>query len=141
MSIPLDVERPVLAVPHTDLRLPDGRWLRRWQRDDPRLRRVWESGMRDVEGWSGPKRLIVVCSLDWEDRLGALLHVSMSYQERDPPWSDIKLIRALFYPDDIDVMMMLPRAEDYVSGVPDPRVGMDSHVFHLQQTPERWGRR
>lgn len=141
MSVDFEVDRPVLAVPHADLRLLDGRYLRRFQRDDPRLRQVWQPGMLDVDGWSGPKRLIVICSLD-EDRLGALLHVSMSYPDRDPPWADIKLIREAFFPaEDVDVMMMLPRASMYVAGVPDPRVGMDSHVFHLQQTPEAWGRR
>jgi hypothetical protein len=130
--------RPVLAVPHTDLRLGDGRRLKRWADDDPRKRRVWAPGMLDAEGWSGPQQLIVLCSLD-ESRHGRLLHVSLSYQRRDPPWADIKLVRYLFYPRNIDVMMMLPCDDDYVSGVPDPRVGMDSHVFHLQQTPERWG--
>jgi hypothetical protein len=136
----IETRAPVLPVPHTDLRLPDGRRLRRWAAHDPRRGRALPSGMLDMDGWDGPKRLIVICSSD-RDRLGTLLHVSMSYQDRDPPWADIKLIRAAFYPDDVDVMMMLPRAELYVSGVPDPRVGMDSHVFHLNQTPERWTRR
>jgi hypothetical protein len=65
----------------------------------------------------------------------------MSYPDRDPPWADIKLIRYAFFPTDVDVMMALPRDDLYVSGVPDPRVGMDSHVFHLNQMPEAWDSR
>jgi hypothetical protein len=38
-------------------------------------------------------------------------------------------------------MMLLPRRSMYVAGVPDPRVGLDSRVFHLQQTPVAWGHR
>jgi hypothetical protein len=132
----------VLPVPHTDLTLPDGRRLRRWQPGDPRraeLRSRLGGGV-DLEGWDGPKRLIVVCSSD-QHRFGRLLHVSMSYPDRDPPWADIKLIRYAFFPTDVDVMMALPRDDLYVSGVPDPRVGMDSHVFHLNQMPEAWDSR
>src|SRR5262245_7367657 len=141
MSIELQ-SQPVLAVPHADLRLADGRRLRRWLPGDPRRRDVasWATGFLDLDGWDGPKRLIVIASLDVH-RFGRLLHVSMSYPERDPPWSDIKAIRHLFFPNDVDVMMMLPRDELYVAGVPDPRVGLDSHVFHLQQVPERWDSR
>jgi hypothetical protein len=138
----VDLARPILTVPHADLRLADGRRLRRWLPGDPRRRQVMAHAddIRDIDGWDGPKRLIVICSLDLHV-FGPLLHVSMSYPDRDPPWADIKLIRYLFYPADLDVMMMLPREELYVSGVPDPRVGMDSHVFHLQQTPEAWDAR
>lgn len=136
----LGTGRPVLAVPHADvITLSDGRRLRRWRSNDPRRSEVASRSpdIIELDGWDGPKRLIVICSLD-EHLFGRLLHVSMSYPDRDPPWSDIKTIRYAFYPADLDVMMALPRDELYVSGVPDPRVGMDSHVFHLQQTPERW---
>lgn len=143
MSFVLDGGRPVLRVPHGDVVLADGRRLRLWGPGDPRRRAVARraAAILDLDGWDGPKRLIVICSLDDHHRIGRLLHVSMSYPDRDPPWADIKAVRYAFYPRDVDVMMMLPRDELYVSGVPDPRVGMDSHVFHLQQTPERWDAR
>ena len=41
------------------------------------------------------------------------------------------MVRDAFYPDDVDVMMILPRAMDYVN--------VHEHVFHLQQTPVVWG--
>ncbi len=57
----------------------------------------------------------------------------MSYPDRDPDWATIRAIRDLFYPSTVDVMMVLPRAEDYVN--------IHRHVFHLWQTPTVWGLR
>ncbi|HEX6786971.1 MAG TPA: hypothetical protein VF076_07220 [Acidimicrobiales bacterium] len=129
MSFLLDGGRPVLRVPDTDVVLADGRRLRRWGPTDPRRREVMSRSMDilDIDGWNGPKRLIVIASID-EHRFGRLLHVSMSSPDRDPPWADIKAIRYAFYPSDVDVIIVLPRDELYVAGVPDPRVGMDSHT-------------
>ena len=135
--------RTVLAVPHTDLKLSDGRRLRRWQDDDPRRRRAWSAGMLDLDGWSGPQQLIVVCSLD-RTQHGDLLHVSLSYQHRDPSWRDITLVQALFFGADTDAMLPLPREEDYVHGVPGAPGrdgGLDSHVFQVVQMPTGWGMR
>lgn len=85
--------------------------------------------------WRGPRGLAVLASMD-DTPHGDLLHVSLSYADHDPPWSVIRAVRDAFFPADVDAMMVLPRAEDYVSGA---FPGDDSHVFHLWQTPTVWG--
>lgn len=80
--------------------------------------------------FNGPKQLKVIASIDPTPH-GALLHVSLSYPNRDPSWDVIKAIRAAFYGDDIDVMIVLPKAEDYVN--------RHDHCFHLWETPKKWG--
>jgi hypothetical protein len=87
-----------------------------------RLHAVWALG--------GPNGLGVIVTIDNTPRFGSLLHVSISHHRRDPLWSEIKALREVFFPPDIDVMMMLPRESDYVN--------LHPHTFHLIQTPERW---
>lgn len=72
----------------------------------------------------------IIATIDATPRFGDLLHVSLSYAKRDPFWDEIKAIREVFYPDFVDVMMLLPQAKDYVN--------LHTHTFHLWQTPERW---
>lgn len=147
MSLPLQADRPVLEVPHTDLRLADGRRLRRWEEGDPRRSAfIRHPHMPDCDGWSGPKRMIVICTLD-DSPHGLLLHVSVSYQDRDPPWADLKLVKAVFFGPDVDAALMMPRDDDYVAGV-KPMFGVrgapggaDSHVFQIVQLPVVWGLR
>lgn len=67
---------------------------------------------------------------DDEGPHGTLRHVSVSYRARDPRWAELQLVRAAFFDDDQDVMMMLPRRGRYVNVHP--------HCFHLWQTPELW---
>jgi hypothetical protein len=114
---------PRAAVPTGDLQLGDGRRLRYIQP----VPLPWS---RDGRVWEGPKRLRIIASLD-ETAHGDLLHVSLSYPDRDPPWADIRAVRAAFFPATVDVMMVLPRPEDYVNIHP--------HAFHLWQTPVGWG--
>lgn len=71
----------------------------------------------------------VVVSIDFSKH-GALLHVSISKQHREPSWGEIKAIREVFFPPDIDVMMVLPKKEDYVN--------LHQYCFHLWQTPSSW---
>jgi hypothetical protein len=61
---------------------------------------------------------------------GVLRHVSVSYPKRDPRWVELQTVRAAFFDDDVDVMVMLPRRGRYVNVHP--------HCFHLWQTPELW---
>jgi hypothetical protein len=75
--------------------------------------------------------LTVVASMD-PSRHGSLLHVSVSRFAEDPTWAEIKAVRDAVYPDDIDVMMVLPKAADYVNA--------HEHCFHLWTTPDAWGR-
>lgn len=85
--------------------------------------------------WSGPDNLTVVATFDMTDAWGPLMHVSISYPDHDPDWKTITLVKdALF--GDVDAMMILPKAEDYIHGVPGWE---DSTVFQLWQTPQRWG--
>lgn len=145
MSLPLQIDRLVLSVPHVDLRLADGRRLRRWAQGDPR-RRLWDANphILDRDGWDGPKRMIVICTLD-DSNHGVLLHVSVSYQDRDPSWADIKMVKALFFGADGDAMLPMPREADFIHGI-EPKFGVhgapggaDSHVFQIVQIPVRWG--
>ena len=76
--------------------------------------------------------LAVISSTDLTPRWGALLHVSMSYPDRDPDWTTIKLVRDAFF-GDVDCMMVLPKSRDWVN--------VHDHTFHLTKTPERWGLR
>jgi hypothetical protein len=120
----------MLTVPHADRRLADGRLLRyqgRWQPDP---------GMRDGAWFLGPHGLKVIASLDATSRWGLKLHVSLSYQHRDPPWADIYQVTRAFFGADTDAIMVLPREADYLHGVAG--LWPDSHVFHLWECPEAW---
>jgi len=79
--------------------------------------------------WRG-SGFAVIASLDATPH-GQLLHVSISHKRRHPAWEEIKHIRSLFFPDTIDVMMMLPQAADYINA--------HEHCFHLWQCPTEWG--
>jgi len=82
--------------------------------------------MRYYHSGSG---LALIVSVD-ETPHGRLLHVSMSYADHDPTWEEIKLVREAIYSPDVDVMMVLPKAIDYVNA--------HEHCFHLWQTPVEW---
>lgn len=115
---------PRAVLPEGDKTLADGRLLKRLAdfRPDPCSQgAIYETsdGLR------------VIASMDDTVEHGVLLHVSASRRDRDPSWDEIKMIREAFYPLSVDVMMVLPRAEDYVN--------IHEHCFHLWQTPESWG--
>lgn len=127
-----------LHLPKGDLRLQDGQTLRRIIGYDIRrnpatkavMNRLTLESILESAGWSGANDLIVSASINETERFGALLHISMSYPDRDPDWALIKLVRAAFFPADIDCMMVLPKSADYVN--------VHSHCFHLYQAPESW---
>jgi hypothetical protein len=79
----------------------------------------------------GQGHLSVIVTVDDTEKWGPLLHVSAALPDRLPSWPLMRAIRDAFYGDDIDVMMVLPRAKDYVN----------EHEFCLQywETPEAWG--
>lgn len=77
------------------------------------------------------KRLKVFASLDVTPKWGALLHVSVSFPDTDPDWALVKAVKAGFFGDGADAMIVLPRAADYVN--------VHKHCFHLWQMPEGWG--
>lgn len=114
------------SLPTGDLRLPDGR-------------RLLHQGARRLAGdcglaaaWRCRDGLAVLGTVDPTPH-GNLLHVSLSYADRDPDWATIRAVRDLFFGPDLDVMMVLPCAVDYVNDHP--------HCFHLWQTPHTWGMR
>ena len=77
------------------------------------------------------ERFFVMISLDDTARFGLLLHVSMSFPNRYPTWTEIKACRNTFFPADSDVMMILPEEKLYVN--------VAKNCFHLWQTPSAWG--
>ena len=80
--------------------------------------------------WTCDDGLKVCASLD-STQHGRLLHVSLSYPDRDPTWEDIKAVRYAFYPSNVDVAMMLPADGFYVNVHP--------FCFHMWQVPVTWG--
>ena len=127
---------PLPPLLHVDVRLDTGVWLKYHMAFNP----GGEEGRLTVDGatWLSHGGLRVI-ACDERTRHGLLRHVSLSYRKRDPDWREIKAVRAAFFPASVDYMMMLPREEDYVAGVPG--LWPDSRVFHLWETPEKWGMR
>lgn len=80
--------------------------------------------------WVGAKGLSVIASIDATPH-GDLLHVSLARKDRLPTWEEVRQVRNAFYPPTVDVMMILPREQDYVN--------VHQYCFHLQQTPVGWG--
>lgn len=122
------------SLPHHDLRLPDGRLLRY----DPRGKDLAIDQTLDKASWLTPNGMRVIASIDVTHAWGPKLHVSLSYRNHDPSWDEIKQVKSLFFGDAVDAMLPLPKAEDYVAGVPGWE---NSHVFHLWEMPEAWGMR
>src|SRR5262245_25700261 len=115
----------VRTLPVGDVRLADGRRLRRAPRAP-----LSGPGFLATGAWLGPGELSVLASLD-DTPHGRLLHVSLAYPDHDPDWATIKAVRAGFFPETVDVAMVLPRSDDYVN--------LHQHAFHLWQTPTTWG--
>lgn len=80
-----------------------------------------------------PMKLNVIASLDDTPAYGPLYHVSLSHPNKLPDWETVRLVRDAYFPADVDVMMVLPREEDYVN--------FHQYTFHLWQTPTVWGMR
>jgi hypothetical protein len=81
--------------------------------------------------WNSHAGMRVACTLD-DTHHGKLLHVSVSYKDRDPTWAELCMIRDVFFPtDDVDCAMIMPRHSDYVN--------LHKHCFHIWQMPVEWG--
>ena len=116
-------------LPAINVMLSDGRQLVYAGLSDPVV--VGPNGETTRLGWWwSADGLRVAGSMDRTPH-GRLLHVSVSYEDHAPTWDDIKVVRQAFYPDDIDVAMMLPQKRDYVNVMP--------YCFHMWQTPVEWG--
>lgn len=132
------VQRRRLHLIRGDVLLPDGRKLREImgyarnirQELGDRIDDATFDGFIEMRGFLHvPTNFLVTGSIN-KTQWGPLMHVSMSYPDRDPTWEEIKGIRSVFFPDDVDVMQMLPRSENFVN--------MHLHCFHLWQTPQEW---
>lgn len=75
----------------------------------------------------GGFRLIVSVDLT---HLGPLLHASLSHRARYPTWNELTDVRHWLWSEDEDVMMVFPRASDYVNIHPN--------CFHQFSTPTSW---
>lgn len=125
-----------LSLPKGDFILPDNRRMRVLigydVRKAPGINRVTREGILESRGWRhDPTTFIITATVDLAENKGPLVHVSMSYPDKDPSWEEIKWVRSIFIPDWIDAMMVLPRKEDYVN--------LHPHCFHVWQMPETWG--
>jgi len=85
---------------------------------------------REVEAFTSKNGLGILKSIDNTPKWGDLLHISISHKHRYPSWDEIVLLKNHFF-GDMDVMMILPKKEDYVN--------VHKNCFHLWQTPESWG--
>lgn len=130
-----EYQRRRLSLPKGDLPLVDGRAMRRiigYDLTKMPTNDITRRGILESAGWRHlPTNFLVTAAVEDTDRWGALLHVAMSYPNRDPSWDEIKVVREAFFPDDMDVSMILPRQADYINVHP--------HCFHLWQMPTEWG--
>jgi hypothetical protein len=79
--------------------------------------------------WSGPKELAVGASIDTSEH-GPLLHVSASQPKHWPTWETMGALRSFFFPDTVDVAMIMPRRADYVN--------LHNYCLHCWQIPVDW---
>jgi len=80
-------------------------------------------------GYRSNDDMVVLASYDPTPH-GTLLHVSVSYASHVPSWADLRAVRAAFFPPDVDVIQVLPRAGEYVN--------VHQHTLHLFAAPETW---
>jgi hypothetical protein len=84
---------------------------------------------RNVEVYESKDGLHIISSLDNIPKWGWLKHLSISRVDRYPSWDEMLLIKEKLF-GDIDAMMVMPQAKDYVN--------LHPNTFHIWQTPERW---
>lgn len=65
--------------------------------------------------------LSIIASVD-----GGSGHVSIAHNSRYPTWDEILAVRAWAFPDDVEVVMVLARASDYVN--------VHQNCFHLWES-------
>ncbi len=86
--------------------------------------------------WHTADGLVVFASLDplphTQIKLTKrMLHVSMSRADRLPDWAEIGLVRSLFFGQDVDAAMIMPRQSDYIN--------LHEFCLHLWELPVEWG--
>jgi hypothetical protein len=75
--------------------------------------------------------LRVICGLEpfYRDEVPRL-HVSFSHPDRLPDWEMIKKVKQAFFGDDVEALIVLPKAKHYVNRHP--------YTHHLWESPEAW---
>lgn len=128
-------QRERLRLPKGDLRLGDGRVLRRilgYDLSKLATNELTRNGFLDSAGWRhAPTDFMVSAGVEETERWGPLLHASMSYGDHLPSWEEIKLVREAIFPLEVDTAMILPRQSDYVN--------VHNFCLHLWQIPTMWG--
>lgn len=89
-------------------------------------------GLEEAEACCTENGLTILKSIDCTPKWGRLKHVSIAHEHRYPTWNEILEIKDIFF-GDVDVMMIIPKKEDYVN--------IHKNCFHLWQTPESWDMR
>lgn len=111
------------AIPAGDIRLNDGRLLRRGP-EFPLQHEGKPTGFKAVPFVSKDK-MHVMASIDPTEKHGPLLHVSVSRPRTDPTWKDITLLKLAFFGERMNAMVLLGD-------------NIYDHRLDLWQTPERW---
>lgn len=94
-----------------------------------RLKQNMDTQARNIEVFTTVDGIGIISSEDNTPQWGWLKHISISRQDRYPDWKEILEIKEQLF-GDTDVMMILPKKEDYVNVHPN--------CFHLWACPERW---
>lgn len=141
--------QPQLRLPDGDLSIPERKGSQKYRRlhryeewvavPSPQAQPDTLAGVSWLEYPDQRNRrgLLVLATLDRpEEHIipgGAhhLLHVSLSYPEHLPAWWEVAAVKDAIFGPQVDAMMVLPRAADYVN----------IHPFALQlwQMPTVWG--
>lgn len=93
---------------------------------------VWEP-LETLNRPPGTQTLTVFCSDAVFDPRGLgrkILHVSMNTVGLPADYGLLKQLRDLFFPADIDVLQVMPKADNYVN--------VHESVYHLWQSPFDW---
>jgi len=96
----------------------------------PEFFRASLPGSKDIQLFKGAAGIQVICSID-PTKFGFLKHVSVSKPDQYPTWDELIDIRNQLFPADVDCMMVMPKAADYVN--------VHENCFHIWQCPAEWG--
>lgn len=89
--------------------------------------------IKNGRAFEGKNGIIIIASVDKHPDFGEILHVSISKENEYPTWSDIIETKLHFFGDRKDVMMVIPKREDYVN--------IHNNCFHLWECPQDWNMR
>lgn len=78
-------------------------------------------GCEQVRWWLSPDDIRVCTSVD-----GGHLHASISHPSRYPTWDEIRAVRDWYFPEEMEVVMVLARRSEYVN--------LHPNCFHLWQS-------